>query len=388
VKAPSAISVIPVLVVASTLFWRAAVSRVEAQAASPWIADRAVVAPGHAVTRDRIDLLRGMAVRPDLMIRDGVIEVTIGPPTDAFAGLAFRVASTADYEIVYFRPSDDRARWAAVQYQPVYQGETTWQLYHGDGYEATLPLSATGALRVRLAIAGRRADVSIAGVDGPILRIRELKRDVMAGAVGVWASPSAKDVPATTFSALRVDASMVPKLDDVPAETAPETQLIRWRVSGRYPSPHEVDPPLTLPADLDVSKWPTITAEASGLVNLTRVIGNPAGAQVENVFGGAGWGLAFAHVTIASEQTEMRQLFVSYSDGIGVYLSGQLLYTGNNADGARTPDNIGIVGAEREGIYLPLVRGQNELVLAITDKAFGWGFRARLESMAGLQITP
>jgi hypothetical protein len=32
--------------------------------------------------------------------------------------------------------------------------------------------------------------------------------------------------------------------------------------------------------------------------------------------------------------------------------------------------------------------GRNELVLAITDKAFGWGFRARLDSREGLTIVP
>lgn len=39
-------------------------------------------------------------------------------------------------------------------------------------------------------------------------------------------------------------------------------------------------------------------------------------------------------------------------------------------------------------VDLPLHAGRNELVLAITDKAFGWGFRAKLDSVDGLTIVP
>jgi len=131
-----------------------------------------------------------------------------------------------------------------------------------------------------------------------------------------------------------------------------------------------------------------VTAEPTGLVNLTKAIGNPAGRQAVNVFGGAAWGLAFAAVAIETGAERTVRLSVSYSDGIGVYLNGRRLYAGDNSSDSRYTDYLGVVGNESETIDLPLRAGRNELVLAITDKAFGWGFRAKLDSVDGLTIVP
>jgi hypothetical protein len=42
----------------------------------------------------------------------------------------------------------------------------------------------------------------------------------------------------------------------------------------------------------------------------------------------------------------------------------------------------------RNTVELPLNRGANELVLAVTDRAFGWGFRARLDDKNVTAIVP
>jgi hypothetical protein len=147
-----------------------------------------------------------------------------------------------------------------------------------------------------------------------------------------------------------------------------------------------IDTPLTPPADIAAaSTWKIVDAEPSGLVNLTRAIGNPAGPQRVNVFGGAGWGVAFARTTIVSPRAQTRRLYLSYSEGIGVYLNGARVYTGQNQNG---PNKLGVVGPEKEYVDLTLRQGDNDVVLAITDRAFGWGFRARLDNLGGIQVSP
>lgn len=355
---------------------------------SAWNMDEAVLPPGATPRPDALELVRGIAVRRDVALRDGVIDFELGPPAGGFAGLAFRMASTADYEIIYFNRSEDGTRWKSVQYQPVFQGETTWQLYYRDGYRAVLPVNLTGRLRVHLAIAGRRADVSIAGLGEPILRIRELKREPAAGAIGFWvAGPDASPAP-VAMSGLQIDGRAVPALPAVDGESAPATQIVRWHVSPRMDSPGGIDPPVALPENPDMARWAVVAAEASGVVNLTRAIGNPAGPQRVNVFGGAGWGMALAHVRLDTDAAVARRLSISYSDGVGVYLNGRRLFTGINTDKSRYADYLGVVGAEVETLDLPLRSGANDLVLAVTDRGFGWGFRARLDRRDGLRITP
>jgi hypothetical protein len=357
------------------------------QPSSVWNLEHASVASTSAPTRDGLHLLRGMAYRPDLSFENGTIEFELGAPGSMFAGVAFRMASTADYEIVYFRSSDDRTRWAGIQYQPVFAGETTWQLYHGPEYERSLPTQMGSTLRVRVAFAGDQMDVYLNDSVTPVLRVDELKRTPAAGAVGFWAvTPDGGR--GTEIRNLRIDTTRVLSVRErFPAETSAR-QLVRWRVSDRVDAPDGVHAPAALPSGLPFDTWPVVTAETSGLVNLTKAIGNPAGRQSTNVFGGAGWGMAYAALAIDSRVERTVHLTISYSDGIGVYLNGRRLYAGDNSSDSRYEGYLGIVGNELETVDLPLLAGRNELVLAVTDKAFGWGFRAKLDTLDGLTFLP
>lgn len=360
-------------------------------AAPAWALERATLAANSAPTATSLRLLRGIAYRPDLSFEDGTIEFELEPPGGTFAGVAFRMANTADYEIVYFTRSEDGERWKSIQYQPVFAGETTWQLYHEEPYYVFIPKEAGRALKVRLAIAANRADLFLNDDPMAVMRIPDLKRDRAGGAIGFW-SVAPDGAAGNEIRNLRVAPGRVPVVgepigDRVHALPSPR-QLTRWRVSDRSPAPDGVQAPAVLPQGLAPDTWRTVTAEPTGLVNLTKAIGNPAGPQAINVFGGAGWGLAYAAVTIESGAERTVRLSVSYSDGIGVYLNGRRLYAGDNSSDSRYPDYLGLVGNESETVDLSLRAGRNELVLAITDKAFGWSFRAKLDSLDGLTIVP
>lgn len=365
----------------------AAAAPLRAQNDGRWITERATLAPGFAGVGDSIGLLAGIALRPDLQLRDGTIEFDIAPPpSDQFAGIAFHAASAADYEILYLRSSNESGRWIEMQYQPVWQGETNWQLYPGPNYSATIPASYRGALHVRLVIAGARADVFLNSDTVPMLRVPQLKRGIVEGAVGFWTSP-ARNPRANVIRHLSVNGAAPVSLAAVPVETHPATQLMHWQLTRRAPN-DSVAPPLDLPPDVraGTAAWIAAEGEPSGLINLNRYLGNSAGPQTSNVFGGAAWGITYARVRIVSDRAQVRHLAFSYSDGIGVYLRGRRIFTGSNFYDGRYTGFLGYVGPEVDGVDLPLVKGVNDLVLAITDKGFGWGFRAKLDSLDSLIV--
>lgn len=349
-----------------------------------WVVTNASLPHDAPPSANGIHLIKGIAYNPDANFRDGSIEFDLAPAGTAFAGVAFRMQSAANYEIVYFRP--DSGRWAGIQYQPVFEGETTWQLYHGDGYEGVLPRATSGPLHVKILIAGSHAQVYVGCDTTPALVVRELKRPPATGGIGFWvAGGSSGDAVNGGISKLTVQFSS-PKLAAPPRETHPPEQLLRWRVSPRMPS-DSIDAPQTLPATTaDASKWKIVDAEGSGLINLTRAIGNPAGPQRINVFGGAGWGIAYARTTVTSTRAQTRRLYLSYSDGIGVYVNGTRVFSGGNGADSRGNGYLGIVGPETEYVDLVLRPGDNDVLLAVTDKAFGWGFRARLDSLDGVSV--
>ena len=363
--------------------------------AAAWDISRATIPAGGAPARDAIRLTNGIAVLQGATIDDGTIDVDLPAPRalgGQFAGIAFRMASTADYEVVYFRAGDDGLRWTDMQYQPVFEGETTWQLYPGDGYEATLPRPAdvrnAGGIHVRLVMAGRRADVYVDSMTTPLLRIRELKRPPATGGVGVWAI-SPKGAWAE-FDMLSVSASVATAPAPLPPIVTPAGQIMRWGVSARLRSPHDsVAGPRELTADMRraLLAGQLVDAEPTGLVNLTRAIGNPGERQAINVFGGGRYGMALASQTLTSDRTRSVTLHFGYSDGVSIFLNGALVFTGRNDYGYRYRTDIATLNRDGDAVVLPLRPGKNELIFAVTDKAFGWGFAARLEDAEGVTVS-
>jgi hypothetical protein len=359
-----------------------------------WDVSSAKLAPNTTPSADRIALIHGIACRGDLQIDDGIIELELAPPAGGFAGIAFRMQSPADYEIVYFRWSND-GRWVGVQYQPVYEGETTWQLYPGAGYETDLPprvyTRRGGWMPVRIVVAGSRADVYVGDSGTPALEVRELKRPRARGAIGIWSSGlDTWKQPTGLVRGLRVLPLGGVTLAPAARDTASAGQLMRWRVSSRFAAPDSIRFADRLSSDAlrDMGEARVVSAEPSGTVNLTALVGNPAGRQSANVFGGAGWGVAYASVTLHSDREQTRRLSLSYSDAVGVYVDGALVYAGDNRTEARGRNALGLVSYEGETVPLHLHAGDNEIVLAVADRAFGWGFRARLDSLAAVVVSP
>jgi hypothetical protein len=74
----------------------------------------------------------------------------------------------------------------------------------------------------------------------------------------------------------------------------------------------------------------------------------------------------------------VKKLEIGYSDDVSVFLNGTILYHGRSAQGFRDPGFLGIGNPENDSVYLPLKKGSNELMLAISELGGGWGFICRL----------
>ncbi len=94
-----------------------------------------------------------------------------------------------------------------------------------------------------------------------------------------------------------------------------------------------------------------------------------------------GMQLVFARTTIDSDRGQIKKLAIGYSDDISVFLNGNILYRGRNAQSFRDPVVLGIVSADNDAVYLPLKKGKNELVLALSELGGGWGFICLLEDV-------
>lgn len=84
--------------------------------------------------REALRLENGLALVPGHRIADGSIEVLIGADGPAYPGIAFRAADVLNFELAYAVPHVS-GQWDALQYDPVFHGSNTWQVYHGPSYQ-------------------------------------------------------------------------------------------------------------------------------------------------------------------------------------------------------------------------------------------------------------
>jgi len=73
-----------------------------------------------------------LALVPSLALSQGRIEAEIGAEGAAYAGIAFRVADTLNYELACVQPHISRKR-DTLQCDPVFHGSNIWQMDHGPG---------------------------------------------------------------------------------------------------------------------------------------------------------------------------------------------------------------------------------------------------------------
>ncbi|MEO8574121.1 MAG: hypothetical protein ABI481_09135 [Pyrinomonadaceae bacterium] len=89
--------------------------------------------------------------------------------------------------------------------------------------------------------------------------------------------------------------------------------------------------------------------------------------------------VVYALTTIESPREQVKKLSIGYSDDVSVFVNGKILYRGRSAQNFRDPAFLGIISPENDAVYIPLKKGRNELMLAVSELGGGWGFICRLD---------
>jgi hypothetical protein len=125
----------------------------------------------------------GLAIIPDLIVEDGCLEASIGVDGPAYPGIAFRLQDELNFELAYAVPHVS-GQWDALQYDPVFHGSNTWQIFIGPGYQSTANVPTGEWFRLRVDFCGSRAAIRVD--DQPPLVVERLAREIAAGSLGLW----------------------------------------------------------------------------------------------------------------------------------------------------------------------------------------------------------
>jgi len=94
-----------------------------------------------------------------------------------------------------------------------------------------------------------------------------------------------------------------------------------------------------------------------------------------------GMKVVYVRTTIKSDRDQVEKLEIGYSEDVSVFLNSKILYRGRSAQGFRDPGFLGIMNPENDAVYLQLKKGDNELMLAVSELGGGWGFICRLADL-------
>ncbi len=344
--------------------------------------DRWTIAPASGGSFERengefvLRLRSGNAKLDRLDFEDGTISFDLKlTHRAAFVGILFR-AGERDAEHVYLRPHRS-GLWDAIQYQPIMNGSSTWQLHRGEGYTGPVDLPHGQWFSVRLEIQGAHADLYVGETMVPTMQIA-LERGITSGGIAFTAGfrgAAPEGEIAGTFRRLIVDPWPAASGEWTREAPADDSFIRTWSVSQPFELP--TLPATTLPARGDTRT--VVEAEPRGLVNLSRNFARVSGAERSAVV---------AYVVIRATHSVQVPLDLDFSDDVSVFLNDQLLFTGTNAWESRYPFYLGTIAPDvlLNQVQLNLREGNNYLSLVVSERAFGWGFLARLERPSGVEI--
>jgi hypothetical protein len=169
--------------------------------------------------REALRLENGLALVPENKLKNARIEVRIGAEGPAYPGVAFRVADILNYELAYAVPHVS-GQWDALQYDPVFHGSNTWQVYYGLGYQQEAQVPTGQWFHLKVDYCKNQGAVSVDGQ--PPLVMAELAHPTITGHFGLWTFRPAY------FSDLRVSAceDLAISMDEVPSIA--EGVVERW----------------------------------------------------------------------------------------------------------------------------------------------------------------
>jgi len=307
--------------------------------------------------------LTGTAFLKDVEFENGVVEVDLCfKEGRVFPTIIFRRQDEANYEEFYVRPHKS-GQPDALQYTPSFNGLSAWQLYYGDGYTNAWTFSPNEWIHIKLEIAGTQARVYIGEGKSPALEINDLKLGRTRGGLGLKVTGPIGLAYFADFK-YRHDDSLE---FEPPIKTeTPFGMITEWQLSQAFEY-SLVDLKSYPPQDiLKKVEWESVSSEPSGLVNVSRYIRK--GPVVP--------GIVLARTIIPANREKLMELQFGYSDLVSIFLNGRLLFWGYSVFQSRDPFFQGRVGLF-DSLFLPLKKGDNELLLVLAESMGGWGFMCR-----------
>lgn len=321
--------------------------------------------------RQAVKLNRGLLTLNDVTFENGIIEFDIAMPgIRGFAGVTFRTRDGGMGENFYLR-GHLSGMPDANQYQPVFNGNSAWQIFHGPRYSAPTPYATDRWTKVKLVVKGTKMDVFIDS-DTPVLHVDNLM--LGEGVGGINLNGALADF---YYSNMRVtnDDSVTLTGTPAPLPELPTGLIKSFHVGTTAVAADKVEAKAWLDkALLEGQTWQMLEVGETGALNLGRI-----SARTRDV------NTLLVKMTINADEAKTVLIKYGFSDRVTVFLNGHALAHGNDTYQTRDYRYLGTIGLF-DSVFLPLEAGNNEVVFAVTEAFGGWALMAAIEDQTGIEV--
>jgi hypothetical protein len=321
--------------------------------------------------QEAVFIEQGIATLKDNTFMNGTIEFDIYLPNkQSFPGVRFRILDDNNMESFYLRPHLP-GKPDANQVVPVINGISPWQMYFGPAYSFPYEYKYDDWTHVKLVINGDKGQIYLDHAERPNLSFN-LVHEAIEGGIGIGGSFA----PAY-YSNFKIDKNEMELKDfNVITRTPIEDIIPVWEISDVFQET-ALDDLSNLDQVIESRTWgKKIRVEENVAANISR-----QAIRAPKTTGNT----VFTKVHIESEKDQLKLFEFGYSDRVVVILNGEPIYKGNNKWRSRDYRYLGTIGLF-DAVYLNLKKGNNELLLAVSEDFGGWLVTGRIKDKSGILI--
>lgn len=320
--------------------------------------------------RQSIELNGGVSELKNVNFRNGTISFDIAMQEKrGFGGVYFRWNNN-NAEYFYLRPHMS-GNPDSNQYTPRFNGVSGWQLYHSPRFSAPTVYKFDQWFPVKLVVKDNKMDVYI-NSDVPVLHVEDLMGPEETGRIRL--AGGFQEFRFSNFKVMLDDnvstiGTPAPKAE-IPGNLIKNFSVASTAVLGSaVENMPELDNKL-----LAGQVWQNLEIDEAGVGNLAKVSGRTPDVNT----------LLVRKILTADEAKTVRFQY-GFSDRVTVFLNGQAIAYGNDTYVSRDYRHLGTIGLY-DSVFLPLKAGRNELIFAVSEGFGGWGIKAAMEPVSGVQV--
>ena len=321
--------------------------------------------------KNSLYLKGGTITNKNISFRNGTIEFDLFlKKVHGFPGVSFRVVEN-DAEQFYIRPHLP-GKPDANQVAPVTLGITAWQLYFGTKYSFPYDYNYNDWTHVKILVRDNKAQIYLDHSEKPHLSWH-LFHPTRAGKVMFQLGSRS----AFHIADIKINTETPQLVDFNPIDRTPIEGLVsEWEISDMFEKKLLADPS-KIATVISKRTWGRkIQVEEGTAANISRQQFLRNGKPGETVF---------AKITINSDRDQIKLFQFGYSDQVIAILNGQAIYQGTNIWRSRDYRYLGTVGLF-DGIYLNLKKGENTLLMAVSENFGGWLITGKFDDPSGIKV--